>query len=85
METPSGKDSIMPIFFNSKTQKRFRFTEECGSVLMEYVILCCFIGAGIAMFVHLDFYNVSDGYVGMGLKFVQWRQTLLHALAIPIP
>lgn len=76
---------MMLIFLNSKTQMRFRFTEECGSVLMEYVILCCFVGACIALFVHLDFYNVSDGYVGMGLKFVQWRQTLLHALAIPIP
>lgn len=58
---------------------------ECGSVLMEYVVLCCFIGLAVATAVYADFYNVNEGYVGVGEKFVQWRQILLHALAIPIP
>ena len=58
---------------------------ERGSVLMEYVVLCCFMGLAVATAVYVDFYNVNDGYVGGGLKLVQWRQILLHALAIPIP
>ncbi len=58
---------------------------ECGSVLMEYVILCCFVGMAAALFSFTDFYNVTDGYVGLGVKFVRWRQILLHALSLPIP
>lgn len=58
---------------------------DCGSVLMEYVVLCCWIGLLVAGFVYGDFYNVTDGYVGLGKEFVKWRQILLHALAIPIP
>ena len=57
----------------------------CGSVLMEYVVLCSFIGLLVAVMMHTQFYNVTQGYVGLGLKFVQWRQILLHALALPIP
>ena len=56
-----------------------------GSVLMEYVVLCCFVGMAVAWFAYANFYNPVDGYVGLGLKFVQWRQILLHALSLPIP
>jgi hypothetical protein len=52
---------------------------------MEYVVLCGFIGVATAIAVYTNFYNLSEGYVGVGLKFVQWRQILLHALSLPIP
>ncbi len=58
---------------------------DAGSVLMEYVVLCGFVGMAAAWFAYANFYNVTDGYVGLGLKFVQWRQILLHALSLPIP
>lgn len=56
-----------------------------GSVLMEYVVLCGLVGVAMAVVMYTQFYNVGEGYTGIGLKFVQWRQILLHALSLPIP
>ncbi len=60
-------------------------TSTSGSVLMEYVVLCGFIGVAVAVAVYVGFYNPVEGYVETGRKFVQWRQILLHALSLPIP
>lgn len=74
--------------FSLRARKSARRRErggDRGSVLMEYVVLCSFVGIAVAVAVYTNFYNVSEGYVGTGLKFVQWRQILLHALSLPIP
>ena len=63
---------------------------ECGSVLMEYVVLCCFIGCVILLFLHNEFYNVIDGYhtrgpLKLGEGYVYFQKLRLFALSLPIP
>ena len=64
--------------------------EETGSVLMEYVVLCCFIGCLIVLFIHNEFYNVVDGYntkgvLKLGEGYVYFQRLRLYALSLPIP
>ena len=58
---------------------------ERGSVLMEYVVLCSFIGIVVSVAVHVGFYNPVEGYVEKGLDFVRWHRIRLYALSLPIP
>ena len=58
---------------------------ETGSVLMEYVVLCCFLGLAVVSAIHFGFYNVSDGYVGAGRGYVWFQRLRLYALSLPIP
>ena len=56
-----------------------------GSVLMEYVILCCFVGIIAIEFFHTQFYNFEDGFVGLGLDWAGSVQQLHRAIALPVP
>ncbi len=56
-----------------------------GSVLMEYVVLCCFLGIAVVMAVHNGFYNHAAGYVGIGRGYVWFQRLRLYALSLPIP
>lgn len=58
---------------------------DAGSVLMEYVVLCCFLGAAVVLAVHFGFYNVNDGYVGTGRSYVWFQRLRLYALSLPVP
>jgi len=59
--------------------------DEVGSVLMEYVVVCCFIGMAVVLALHFGFYNVNDGYVGAGTSYVWFQRLRLYALSLPIP
>ena len=61
------------------------FRNASGSVLMEYVVLCCFLGVVLLEFFHLQFYNFADGYVGLGAEWAEHVRTLHRTIAIPIP
>ena len=56
-----------------------------GSVLMEYVVLCCGVGVVLLEFFHTQFYNATEGYVGPGLEWAASVQLLHRAISIPIP
>lgn len=63
---------------------------DAGSVLMEYVVLCCFIGCAIVVFMHNEFYNVFDGFstkgfLNLGEGYVYFQKLRLYALSLPIP
>lgn len=52
---------------------------------MEYVLLCCFVGAAVALAVGMGFYNTREGYVGNGVGFVFFHRLRLYALSLPLP
>ena len=66
-----------------------------GSVLMEYVVLCC----GIALLLLLamqttgewngqklfGFYNYEEGYIGLGADWADSVRLLHRAIALPVP
>lgn len=57
---------------------------------MEYVVVCCFIGCVILLFLHNEFYNVIDGYqtkgpLKLGEGYVYFQKLRLFALSLPIP
>lgn len=56
-----------------------------GAVLMEYVVLCCGIAVVLLEFMHTQFYNFEEGYVGLGLEWAESVQLLHRAIALPIP
>ena len=57
-----------------------------GSVLMEYVVLCCFTALVIVAAWHLDLYNADEGWTGtMGRALVDSQQRLLEGIAMPVP
>lgn len=63
---------------------------DAGSVLMEYVVVCCFIACVILLFLHNEFYNVIDGYhtrgpLKLGEGYVYFQKLRLFALSLPIP
>ena len=66
-------------------RKRLPKIGSSGSVLVEYVVLCCFLGAVIVFALHQGFWNPSDGYVGFGRDFVRFHRLRLWALSLPIP
>lgn len=63
----------------------FRDSGSSGSVLMEYVVLCCFVGAAVVLAVSAGFYNLREGYVGNGLGFVFFHRLRAYALSLPLP
>lgn len=56
-----------------------------GSVLMEYVVLTCFVSLVTLTFLRTYFYNVEKGYVGLGLEWARSIQLLHRAIAAPFP
>ena len=56
-----------------------------GSVLMEYVVLTCFVGVVLLGFMHSEFYNVDEGYIGLGAEWAETVRLLHRAIALPIP
>lgn len=58
---------------------------ECGSVLMEYLVLCCGIALVLLEFMHHQFFNFEQGYVGLGADWAKSVGLLHRAIALPIP
>ena len=64
---------------------RSRAAGNGGSVLMEYVVLCCFIALFLVEFMHKQFYDYEKGYVKRGLDWARYVGLLHRAIACPIP
>ena len=61
-------------------------SDERGDVLMEYVIVCGWIGVIVLLFLQEEFFNIDKGYVGrIGLEFLAANQRVLEGIALPIP
>lgn len=58
---------------------------DSGAVLMEYVVLCCGIAVVLLKFMHTQFYNSEQGYIGLGAEWARNVQLLHRAIALPIP
>lgn len=56
-----------------------------GAVLMEYVILTCCVSLVVLEFLHTQFFNITDGYVGLGREWAESVQRFHRALALPVP
>lgn len=63
-----------------------RFASAQGSVLMEYVLLCCFTAALVIEFWHAELYNFDTGWKGtLGRGVVDFYQRVLGGIALPVP
>lgn len=69
---------------------------DSGSVLMEYLVLCCFVVAVLLAFMQREatdaqgrpvsgFFNFKQGYVGLGAEWAESVKTLHRAIALPLP
>ena len=56
-----------------------------GAVLMEYVVLTCFVSLVVLEFLHTQFFNVTEGYVGLGHEWAESVRRFHRALAMPVP
>lgn len=56
-----------------------------GSVLLEYAVLCCGIAVVLLKFMHAEFFNFGQGYVGLGSQWAEHVRILHRAMALPIP
>lgn len=56
-----------------------------GSIMMEYVIVLCAIGAALAMFLNREFYSLSGGFGPLGRQLVAFYQRTLGGLSLPVP
>ena len=62
-----------------------RLPDEAGDVLLEYVIVCSWIGIAVVKFMHAQFYDFDNGYVGMGLSIQKAFQRVLEGISLPVP
>lgn len=68
---------------------------DSGSVLLEYVVLCCGIALVLLLAIQstgtwddkplFGFYNPRDGYIGLGAQWAEHVRIFHRALALPIP
>ena len=66
-----------------------------GSVLMEYVVLCCGIALVLLLAMQSEgewdgkplfgFYNYEQGYIGLGAEWANHVKILHRAMALPVP
>ena len=59
--------------------------DDSGSVLMEYVVLCCGIAVPLLIFMHTQFFDFHRGYIGLGAEWADSDRLLHRALALPVP
>ncbi len=58
---------------------------ERGSMMMEYVIVLCGIGAALAVFMNREFFDYSKGFGALGQGIVAFYQRTLGGLSLPVP
>ena len=56
-----------------------------GSIMLEYVIVVCGLGAALTIFLTRTFFDVSTGFGPLGRGVVAFYQRLLGGLALPVP
>ena len=63
-----------------------RLYKDCaGSVLMEYVIVCSFIGILVVELFYTQFFNFNEGFIRLGEKLKTATQQVLGGISLPIP
>ncbi|MBR1837616.1 MAG: hypothetical protein IJ783_10055 [Kiritimatiellae bacterium] len=73
-----------------------RFSDNSGTVLMEYAVVTCFVAVVMLVFMQKaefasdgtpisGFFNFREGYVGLGAEWASHVRLLHRAVAIPIP
>lgn len=71
---------------DARTGRGTAGNRERGSVLMEYVVLCCVTAAAIIGTWRLELYDPDAGWTGtMGRALVDSQQRLLEGIALPVP
>jgi hypothetical protein len=58
---------------------------ERGSMMLEYIIVLCGIGAAVAVFMNREFFSVADGFGPLGQGIVAFYQRTLGGLSLPVP
>ena len=58
---------------------------ERGSMMMEYVIVLCGIGAALAVFMNREVFDYSKGFGALGQGIVAFYQRTLGGLSLPVP
>jgi len=56
-----------------------------GSMMMEYVVVMCGIGAALAVFMNREFFDYSKGFGPLGQGIVAFYQRTLGGLSLPLP
>lgn len=56
-----------------------------GSIMLEYVIVLCGIGAALIVFMNREFYSIKDGFGRIGQGIVAFYQRTLGGLSLPVP
>ena len=56
-----------------------------GSMLMEYVVVTCGIGAVLMVFMTRAFYGIGSGFGPLGQGLVAFYQRLFGGLSLPVP
>lgn len=56
-----------------------------GSIMLEYMIVVCGLGAALMIFLTRTFFDVSTGFGPLGRGVVAFYQRLLGGLALPVP
>lgn len=60
-------------------------TSEKGSIMLEYVIVMCGLGAAAVVFMNRAFYDVQTGFGPLGQQIVAFYQRTLGGLSLPVP
>ncbi len=58
---------------------------ERGSMMLEYVVALCGIGAVLAVFMNREFYDFESGFGALGQGIVAFYQRTLGGLSLPVP
>ena len=81
--------TIFAIRFYVMTKENARIRKtvkaECGSIMMEYVIVLCGIAVALVVFMNRSFYSVARGFGPLGQNIVTFYQRLQGGLSLPIP
>ena len=75
---------------NTKASNAWKAVKEAaaserGSMMMEYVMVLCGIGAALAVFMNREFYSAGGGFGSIGEGVVAFYQRALGGLSLPIP
>ena len=58
---------------------------ECGSIMLEYVVVLCALGVTLSVFMNRMFFDYDRGFGPLGQQFVAFYQLVLGGLSLPVP
>ena len=69
---------------NKTRTARIRASQK-GSIMLEYMIVVCGLGAALMIFMSRTFFDISAGFGPLGRGIVAFYQRLLGGLSLPVP